>query len=1188
MQANFGKSAGTNRGRLGRSERILARMVVLWLAWAGSASAATLPEGFQETAVISGLTRPTAVRFLPDGSLFLAEKSGLVFHYDGVDDTSPVQVVDLSDAVHNFWDRGLLGLAPEPGIDLSPGNTANIYVLYAHDTWPVGHPDFGTPRWGPGSATNPDVQDPCPSPPGATADGCVVFGRLSRIAIDTTTMTGVEQVLIEGQWCQQYPSHSTGDLVFGADGMLYLSAGDGASFNFADWGQDGDPVNPCDDPPDGQGGPNDGSDAEGGALRSQDIVSPGDPVSYDGAVLRLDVSGPTVQVPADNPLVGNADPGDDFIVAIGLRNPFRINDRPGTDEIWIADVGWGTWEELNRIGSAAAPVENFGWPCYEGGSGSHNTQSGYQGRDLCGEVYAGNLPAGVQKEPSFYAYRHADKVVPGELCGTGSSSITGVEFEAGLSGYPASYQDALFFADSSRKCVWTIFADASGDPDASQRAPLVSQSSGRVVDLQMGPDGNLHYVDFDGGRVLRIEYFPVNVPPTAAFSATPTSGPSPLTVDLDASASSDPEDAFGDLIFTWDLDGDGQYDDAAGAITQTTFVAAGSRAVALRVEDTLGGFDVASQVISVDNGPPQVQIDAPVPTDTWAVDDVIAFSGQATDPENGVLGPEQLSWEIILHHCEDVGDCHTHPVTSVDGVASGQFLAPDHEMVSFLELKLTATDLPPVDWFDPAWTKRRRITFDNSAQTEDLLDFPVLVRLDPGRIDYASAAADGSDLRFADLFGAPLPYEIERWTPGGESIVWVKVDSIPGASSAGAMFMYYGNPGAIPAEDPAAVWADYAAVWHQDPSLADSTANANDGADVGSTDMDGRMGRARFFDGASQIAVADDASLRLVGTATLEAWVRIEDPNQAGAPRVLSKKSPWNGADGYNMEYKPGDNNVTTVGGGGDYIRADGVDLDTEWHYLATTANGGGGSVYVDAVDLTTDATLGPIVAGATAFAIGADASGGSNFYGTIDEVRVSPLERSADWIAAQYLSMTDAFISVSGEELPDTLSATASVEIHPRTVALTLDSEPTGLDLVLGGDGAATPFTHDVIIGSNNSVEAPDGQLQYNGLWNFQSWSDGGAIAHNMTAPDAESASLVATFEAEKECRDGIDNDSDGRIDWDGAGAGDPDPQCQGDPERKSEAANRCGVGAELLLGAALWPLLQARRRRKWEAPRG
>ncbi len=69
----------------------------------------------------------------------------------------------------------------------------------------------------------------------------------------------------------------------------------------------------------------------------------------------------------DNPLVGSSDPNARRIVAYGFRNPFRITVRPGTSEIWVGDVGWNTWEEINRLGSPIDPVvDNFGWPCYEG------------------------------------------------------------------------------------------------------------------------------------------------------------------------------------------------------------------------------------------------------------------------------------------------------------------------------------------------------------------------------------------------------------------------------------------------------------------------------------------------------------------------------------------------------------------------------------------------------------------------------------------------------------------------------------------------------------------------------------------------------------------------------------------------------------------------------------------------------
>ena len=197
-------------------------------------SAATLPAGFQETTVISGLTAPTVVRFASDGRVFVAEKSGIIKVFDSLSDTAPTVFADLRTNVHDFWDRGLLGMALAPNFPTDP----YVYVLYTYDHI-LGDTTAPAPRWG----------DTCPTPPGATGDGCVISGRLSRLQA-SGNMSGSEQVLIE-DWCQQYPSHSIGSLAFGADGALYVSGGDGASFNFADYGQDGSPVNPCGDPPGG-------------------------------------------------------------------------------------------------------------------------------------------------------------------------------------------------------------------------------------------------------------------------------------------------------------------------------------------------------------------------------------------------------------------------------------------------------------------------------------------------------------------------------------------------------------------------------------------------------------------------------------------------------------------------------------------------------------------------------------------------------------------------------------------------------------------------------------------------------------------------------------------------------------------------------------------------------------------------
>jgi glucose/arabinose dehydrogenase len=633
----------------------------------GARAAATLPPGFQETIVLSGLVNPTAVRFASDGRVFVAEKSGLIKVFDGLSDATPTVFADLRTNVHNFWDRGLLGLALDPNFPTNP----YVYVLYTHDA-AIG----GTaPRWG----TVGGSSDGCPTPPGATGDGCVVSGRLSRLAAAGNVMTGPEQVLIE-DWCQQYPSHSIGSLVFGADGALYVTGGDGASFNFVDYGQDGSPVNPCGDPPGGVGAVLTPPTAEGGALRSQDLRTPGDPVTLDGAVIRVNPA--TGAAMPDNPLAGHADPNARRIIAYGLRNPFRANVRPGTSELWLGDVGWNEWEEINRIDNPTGPVKNFGWPCYEG----NPRQSGYDGANLniCEGLYG---QSGAVTAP-YFAYHHNNRVVANEACPTGSSAIAGLAFAFYQGGsYPASYSGALFFADYSRDCIWAMRKDADGLPAPGLLETFVAGAA-NPVDLQVGPGGDVFYADLDGGTIRRIQYLGANQPPTALIQANPTSGPAPLTVAFDGTGSSDPD---GDpLSYAWDLDGDGAFDDSTAAAPTYTYTQPGSYTAALRVIDGGGASGTATAVISAANTAPTATISAPLSSTTWKVDDPIAFSGSATDQQDGTLPASALSWSLILHHCPST--CHTHPLQSFSGVASGSFNAPDHEYPSYLELRLTATD----------------------------------------------------------------------------------------------------------------------------------------------------------------------------------------------------------------------------------------------------------------------------------------------------------------------------------------------------------------------------------------------------------------------------------------------------------------------------------------------------------------
>ena len=358
--------------------------------------------GFGMQTVFSGLTLPTVVRFSPDGRVFVAEKSGLVKVFDPMSDTTATTAIDIRPDVHSFWDRGLLGMALDPDFPASP----YVYLLYAWDRYGYG--------------------DTCPTPPGATTDGCLADGRLVRIAVDATNRPGTTQVLLDGNFCQQFPSHSVGSVEFGPEGALYVTSGDGASFNTVDFGQLGGslagtptPVNPCQDPP-----------TEGGAVRSQDIRTSGDPLSFDGTLMRLD---------PDTGTAWPGNPGGGRVLAHGFRNPFRAAIAPN-GHVYFGDVGWNTWEEINHVPNASS-LRNYGWPCYEGTGrmGSYDAAN----VPVCESLYAQGSAAVTAP---LYEYRHGVRSTPVPR----SRATPRHPRPRRLPGWHLSdkYDGALFFTDS--------------------------------------------------------------------------------------------------------------------------------------------------------------------------------------------------------------------------------------------------------------------------------------------------------------------------------------------------------------------------------------------------------------------------------------------------------------------------------------------------------------------------------------------------------------------------------------------------------------------------------------------------------------------------------------------------------------------------------------------------------------------
>jgi len=399
------------------------------------------------------------LRFASTGKVFVGERSGIIKIFDNVNDATPIVFADLRQEVYGYFDRGMLGLAIHPNFQFQP----YVYALYTRDAQLGGT----SPQWG----------DTCPTPPGPLVDGCLASSRLVRMTASGNIMAGLPLVLID-HWCQQFPSHSGGDLRFGPDGALYASHGEGAHFQLADYGQFGG--NPCGDPPN-----------EGGALRAQDLRTAGDPVTQHGAILRM--HGLTAAALSNNPLFGGADSADDRIIAYGLRNPFRFTFRPGTSEIWIGDVGWNTREEINRIVNPIdGTVKNFGWPCYEGPA----RQSSYDALNLpiCEALYAG-----TDALSPYYSYPHE---------GAGGNAISGIAFYAG-GAYPDEFDGAMFFSDWNRAHIRVMYPGAGGLPDTS--TVQVFHTGLTPVDLQIGPGGDLFVVHFTRqgpSMVYRMVYNP--------------------------------------------------------------------------------------------------------------------------------------------------------------------------------------------------------------------------------------------------------------------------------------------------------------------------------------------------------------------------------------------------------------------------------------------------------------------------------------------------------------------------------------------------------------------------------------------------------------------------------------------------------------------------------------------------------
>jgi hypothetical protein len=322
-------------------------------------------------------------------------------------------------------------------------------------------------------------------------------------------------------------------------------------------------------------------------------------------------------------------------------------------------------------------------------------------------------------------------------------------------------------------------------------------------------------------------------------------------------------------------------------------------------------------------------------------------------------------------------------------------------------------------------------------------NFPLLVRLHRDWFDFAQAQPNGADVRFTDAKGAPLPYEIEFWDANtGEAAIWVKIPRIEG-NARQSLKIHWGKADAQNESNPKAVFNQsngYASVWHMGRELGDATGLLT-GKDTGTTPTTGLIGESRSFLPGKGINGGENITGLPAENEphSTEAWIRASRANgnvigwgiESGQSKVVMSfaSPPHIRVDAY---FSPG--NVESKS----RLKTD------EWLHVIHTYKDGEARVYVNgALDGSATSRGGKMAIKSPARLYIGGWYNNYNFTGDVDEVRVSKVARSPDWIKLQYenqkplqtlvgpIIQNGAAWSVSAKELtvPEGQSATITAQ---------------------------------------------------------------------------------------------------------------------------------------------------------------
>ncbi|OKL38396.1 PQQ-dependent sugar dehydrogenase [Pontibacter flavimaris] len=656
------------------------------------------PTGFVEEQVGGDWDAAVGLEFSPDGErMYVWEKAGKVWIVeDG--EKRPEPLLDISEEVGNWGDHGLLGFTLDPDFK----NNHYVYLLYVVDRHHL--MNYGKGSYNPSADEYNDATIGRVTRYKVRNDGLTTDMSSRKVLLGESVSTGIPIL---------YVSHGVGTLMFGEDGSLLVSVGDGATANGTDTGWHGQETDNF-----VEQGLQDGILSEVnnvGALRAQQVHS------LNGKILRIDPA--TGDGLPSNPFFDSANPraAESRVWVLGLRNPFRFTIRPGTGSatnpgnLYIGDVGWQDWEEINV---ATEPGLNFGWPLFEGlEKQQYYGNTGWPTPDIPNPLYNGKDGSCPREtfyfneliyqpkatgEPYFGNYCDWNVTIPEDVhtfvhtrpaidwanaavtddtppvaatrtgtfdgeeatvvnVGEAGSPVTGEPFYGSSStggiwytgdNMPAEYQNVYFFGDYGAGWIKALEFDSNNKPTAIKN--FIDEGATVTAFAQHPATGELYYINY-GAQIKKLTYYEGNRPPKAVAEADKLYGPSPLTVKFTGSNSTDPEGQ--DLSYSWDF-GDGSAKVMEANPTHT-FTVEGVKTyeVTLTVTDPEGLTSTASIAITLNNTPPVVTIVSPAEGQQYPMNQQTTYDlrAQVTDSEDT---DEQLTyeWMVALHH-----NTHSHP-----------------------------------------------------------------------------------------------------------------------------------------------------------------------------------------------------------------------------------------------------------------------------------------------------------------------------------------------------------------------------------------------------------------------------------------------------------------------------------------------------------------------------------------------